>query len=511
MPSFYIPLTGLNADNTALNTIANDLANMNTTGFKNQTANFSDLFYQQLGSTAGGDPIQAGAGTQVSNIETDFSAGTPNTTGLDTDVALQGNGFFVVQNGGEQFLTRDGNFSLNSSGQLVTSNGLNVMGYAATNGVVNSNGALSDITIPVGQTEAPSATNTIGMTATLDSETAVGGSFSAPITVYDSLGNSYQASVNYTKTATNQWSYSVSVPDKLTANTSTAAGVTTVNYNFGSSGGTLATVDPGSNMTITALNTSGISTTITAPTITPGESVSDYATALQGALTAANITGVTATSSPTGQLSISGANVSVTGSVIQDPIATNNTGTLNFDSNGNLVSPSANVSGISFAGLSDGSSSMNFTWDLFNANGTGTISQVDQTSAVSNTALTNGYAAGDYTGFTIGSDGTVTASFSNGQNLNVGQIALGNVANLQGLSANGNGDYSTTQASGTATVGVSGSAGLGTMEDGALEASNVNISAEFSDLIIAQRAFEANSKAITTFDTITQETIQMIH
>ena len=126
----------------------------------------------------------------------------------------------------------------------------------------------------------------------------------------------------------------------------------------------------------------------------------------------------------------------MTGSVIQDPIATNNTGTLNFDSNGNLVSPSANVSGISFAGLSDGASSLNFTWDLFNSNGTGTISQVNQTSAVSNTALTNGYAAGNYTGFTIGSDGTVTASFSNGQNLNVGQIALGNVTNLQGLSAN---------------------------------------------------------------------------
>ncbi len=257
---------------------------------------------------------------------------------------MQGNGFFVVQNGSEQFLTRDGNFSLNSSGQLVTSNGMNVMGYPATNGVVNTNGALSDITIPVGQTEAPSATNTIGMTATLDSETAVGGSFSAPITVYDSLGNSYQASVNYTKTATNQWSYSVSVPDKLTANTSTAGPTTTVNYNFGSSGATLATVDPGSNMTITALNTSGISTTITAPTITAGESLSTYATDLQNALTAANITGVTVTSSATGQLSISGPNVSVSGSVIQDPIATNNTGTLNFDTNGNLVTPSANAS-----------------------------------------------------------------------------------------------------------------------------------------------------------------------
>ena len=511
MPSFYIPLTGLNADSTALNTIANDLANMNTTGFKNQTANFSDLFYQEIGSTGSGDPIQAGAGTQVSNVETDFTAGTSNTTGLDTDVALQGNGFFVVSSGGEQYLTRDGNFSLNSNGDLVTSGGQSVMGYPATDGVVNTNGTLSGITIPVGQTEAPTATTTMGMTATLDSEAATNATFAAPVTLYDSLGNSYQATVDFTKTGTNQWSYSVSVPDTLTANTSTAAGVTTVNYNFGSSGGTLATVDTGTNMTITGLNGSGVSTTITAPAITSGESVSTYATSLQSALTTAGITGVTVTASPTGQLSISGANLSVAGSVIQDPVATNNTGTLNFDSNGNLVSPSANVSGISFAGLSDGASALNFSWNLFNSNGTGTITQVDATSSVSSTSATNGYAAGDYTGFTIGSDGTVTASFSNGQSLNVGQIALGNVTNLQGLQADGNGDYTTTQASGNATVGVSGSAGLGTMEDGALEASNVNISQEFSDLIIAQRAFEANSKAITTFDTVTQETIQMIH
>jgi len=508
MPSFYIPLTGLNADSTALNTIANDLSNMNTTGFKAQTTNFADLFYQQIGATGSGDPIQAGAGTQVANIETDFSAGTSNSTGLSTDVALQGNGFFVVQNGNQQYLTRDGNFSLNSNGDLITSSGENVMGYPATNGVVNTNGALSPINIPVGQTEAPSATTTLGMNVTLDSE---GSSFPAPVTLYDSLGTAYQATVEFTKTGTNQWSYSISVPDKITANTSTAAGVTTVNYNFGSSGGTLATVDTSTNMTITGLNSSGVSTTITAPTITAGESVSSYATALQGALTTAGITGVTVNASATGQLSISGSNVSVSGSVVQDPVATNATGTLTFDSNGNLVTPSGNVSGISFAGLSDGASALNFTWDLFGSNGAGTISQVNETSAVNSTSATNGYPAGTYNGFTVSSDGTVTASFSNGQNLNVGQIALGTVANLQGLSANGNGDYSTTLASGSATIGVSGSAGLGTMEDGALEASNVNISAEFSDLIIAQRAFEANSKAITTFDTVTQETIQMIH
>jgi flagellar hook protein FlgE len=316
--------------------------------------------------------------------------------------------------------------------------------------------------------------------------------------------------VTYTKTGTNAWKYSISMPDSLTANASTAAGVTTINYNFGSSGGTLATVNPGTNLTITG-PTAAATGTITAPAIAAGETVSAYATDLQNAVNAAGIVGVTVTANAAGQLSISGANVSTSGSMIQDPVASASaTGALAFDASGNLVSPASNVSGISFGGLSDGAAAMNITWDLYGANGKATLSQVDKTSAVDSTTQ-NGYASGEYSDFSIGSDGTVTASFSNGQKLNVGQLALANVVNLQGLKNLGNGDYETTLASGTATVGISGAAGLGTMVGGALEASNVNISAEFSNLIIAQRAFEANSKAITAFDTVTQETINMIH
>ena len=136
MASFYIPLTGLTSQSTALNTIANDLANMNTTAFKSQSVNFSDLFYQQVGSAGSGDPIQRGSGTRVATISTDFTTGSPNSTGVDTDVALQGNGFFVVGDGGNQYLTRAGNFSTDSSGNLITANGLSVMGYPAVNGVV---------------------------------------------------------------------------------------------------------------------------------------------------------------------------------------------------------------------------------------------------------------------------------------------------------------------------------------------------------------------------------------
>jgi flagellar hook protein FlgE len=510
MASFYIPLTGLTSDSTALNTIANDLSNMNTTAFKSQSVNFSDLFYQQVGSTGSGDPIQRGSGTNVASISTDFTTGSLNSTGIDTDVALQGNGFFVVGDGANQLLTRSGHFSIDANGNLITSDGLSVMGYPAVNGVVNTNASLTPINIPENQSQPPQATTTFGMNATLDSESAIGASTSGQVKVFDSLGRSYEATVTYTNTGNNTWSYSISMPDTLTANSSTAAGVTTINYNFGASGGTLATVDPATNLTITGATASGTGT-ITAPAVNAGETVNAYATALQAAVTAAGINGVTVTANASGQLSISGTNVSTSGSVIQDPVASANaTGSLTFDANGNLISPATNVAGVSFAGLSDGAATMNMTWDLYGASGNGTISQVDQTSSVSSTTQ-NGYPSGQYSGFSIGSDGTVTATFTNGQKLNVGQLALGNVANLQGLSHVGNGEYATTLASGTATIGVSGAAGLGTMVGGALEGSNVNISAEFSNLIIAQRAFEANSKAVTTFDTVTQETINMIH
>ena len=510
MASFYIPLTGLDADSTALNTVANNLSNMNTTGYKSQSVHFSDLFYQHIGSTGSGNPIQLGSGTKVSSIDTNFSNGSPSSTGVDTNVALQGNGFFVVNNGATSLLTRAGNFSLDATGNLITANGLSVMGFPATNGAVDTNAPLTPIHIPVGEVEAPSATTSFGMKATLNSSAAVGSIISGKVQVYDSLGTSYQATVTYTKTGTNAWSYGISMPDTLQANSSSAAGTTTISYNFGSSGGTFATVNPGTNLTITGPNASGVSTTITSPTVTAGESLTQYANDLTAAMSASGIN-ATVTASATGQLSISGPGISTLGSVIQDPIASSSaTGNLTFDSNGNLVSPSTDVTGITFSGLSDGASNMSMNWTLFGTDGVANLSQIDKTSAVSSTSQ-NGFASGNYSGFTIGSDGTVTATLKKKQKLNVGQLALGNVVNLQGLEHLGDGDYATTLASGTAAIGISGTSGLGTMVGGALEASNVNISAEFSALIIAQRAFEASSKAVTTFDTVAQETINMIH
>ena len=512
MPSFYIPLSGLNADSTALNTIANNLSNMNTTGFKSQTTNFSDLFYQQVGTTGSGDEIQAGTGVQVASNSTDFTGGSIASTGVSTDAAIDGTGFFVLDNSGSQLYSRDGNFQVSSNGTLESTSGHAVMGYSATNGVVNTSGALSDIVVPTGQVMQPSATTTFSMTQNLNS---AGTTASGPVTVFDSLGNSYAATVNYTKTGNNIWSYNITMPDKLTATATNVGAVSTNNYNFGASGGTLGTVDPGTNLTINAPATAGGTATTALPTFTGSpETVADYVTDLNTALGAAGITvgagGVTVTSNAAGVLTISGANISTSGSVIQDPVGANTTGSLTFNSSGNLVNPAGNVSGISFAGLSDGAATMNMSWGLFGSAGTGNISQTASANSTSSTNQ-NGFTSGEYQSFTIGSDGTVAATYSNGQTQDVGQLAIASVSNQQGLVDVGSTAYETSSASGPASVGVAGSGGRGTLEGSSLEASNVNISAEFSDLIVAQRAFEANSKAVTTFDTITQETINMIH
>jgi flagellar hook protein FlgE len=513
MPSFYIPLSGLNADSTALNTIANNLSNMNTTAFKGQTTDFSDLFYQEIGTTGSGEPIQVGGGVRVASNLTNFAQGTFNTNGTTaSDVALNGNGFFIVNEGGANLLTRNGAFTQDSSGVLRTADGFAVMGYPAVNGVVNTNAALTPITIPViGQVIKPQATNTFGMNATLNSESAVGTNVIGQVQVYDSLGKSYEATVTYTKQDATHWGYSITLPDTLQAQTTVAGGgPTSMVYSFGTSGAGTATVDPGTNLTITGQTAAGTTATIVAPTVAAGEDIATYATDLTAALTNAGISGVSVNTAG-GNLTISGTGFSTSGSVIQDPIASASAqGTLTFDASGNLVSPAANITGITYTGLSDGAAPMNMTWNILGSSGAPIINQADATSATSSTTQ-NGFASGTYQSFSIGPDGTVTASYSNGQSQVVGQLALANVTNLQGLALQGNGNYAVTPESGAASIGASGTNGLGTIQDSALEQSNVNISAEFSNLIIAQRAFEANAKSVTTFDTVAQDTINMVH
>ncbi|MFZ0663275.1 MAG: flagellar hook protein FlgE [Acidobacteriaceae bacterium] len=412
MSSFSIPLTGLESSTTALNTIANNLANMNTTAFKSQSASFSDLFYQQIGSSGSGDPLEVGAGSQVAATSTDFTEGSINSTGNASDMAIGGTtgaGFFVVQDGQTAEYTRDGSFTMSPAGNLTTQGGLNLMGFPVIGGVVNTNAPLAPIQLPVGSAQQPAATQNLSITGNLDSMAPVGTVASGQIQLYDSLGQSYNATVTYTNTGTNAWNYSIALP---------------------------------------------------AGTATGG---------------------------------------------------TNLTGALTFDSNGNLTSPAANIAGVSFTGMADGASNMTFNWNLYGSNNQPTITQFASTSDAVASYNQDGYTSGEYEGFTVDNSGLISAKFSNGQTSPVGQLALANVVNPEGLSVEGGNLYQTTLASGAASIGVAGTGGLGMIQDSALEASNVNISSEFSNLIIAQQAYEASSKAITTFDTVSQDTINMIH
>ena len=204
-------------------------------------------------------------------------------------------------------------------------------------------------------------------------------------------------------------------------------------------------------------------------------------------------------------ISIPSDELSPVGGVAQSGIL--KTGTLTFDGNGNLTSPAADVTGIQATGLADGAVDLSFDWKLYNA-GTAVLSQVAAPNGTSD-AQQDGSGSGALSEFSIGSDGVITGSFSNGKTAILGQLALATFANVQGLVRTGNSDFSETLASGQAVVGAPGTGGRGDLEGGALELSNVDIAKEFAAMIVAQRGFQANARVVTTFDQITQETINL--
>jgi flagellar hook protein FlgE len=415
MPNFSIPLSGLTAETTALSTIANNLANQNTVGYKDKVVLFSDLFYQNLGTTGSGDPIQLGAGTEVGSMPSLFTQGSVEATGVPTDVAIQGDGFFAVQDtSGVVSYTRAGDFSVDANDYLVTSLGQQVLGYPAVDGVVNTGTGIVPLQLGAGTMSPPTATTNVELTTNLNASAAVGDTFSTPITVYDSLGASHVLTFTFTNTGPGAWDYAITIP---------------------------------------------------------------------------------------------AADVGGTG----DPV-TVKTGTLAFDADGNLTTPAADVTGITIGptntpALADGAANLTFTWQLYNGT-TGLLTQVASPSSTSSTDQ-NGAGSGSLVNFSIGSDGTITGSFSNGKTQTLGQLALATFANNDGLQLDGNTDFSPTLASGQAVVGAPGTGGRGTLSGGALEESNVDIATEFANLIVAQRGFEADAKAVTTFDQITQDTIAL--
>lgn len=411
MAAFDIPLSGLEANSSWLSVISNNLANLNTDGYKDESVGFGDIFNEMQGTSGSGDPIQIGNGVEVGSTSSNFSDGNVSSTGTSSNMAIQGNGFFVTQSpGGQVSYTRDGDFTVNAQGQLITAQGQLVQGYQAVNGVISSGTALAPISVSPSGTIPGNATTTFTTDTNLDSSSGVGATFNTPITVYDSLGAPQTLTVQYTNTGTNAWSYTITLPAAATG----SATATTVG-----------------------------------------------------------------------------------------------SGTMTFDSSGKLTAPSGSVTGIDINGLTDGAAEMKLTWNLNNAAGNPTITQLDSTSATNSTTQ-DGFGVGTLTGYTVDSSGTIEGQFSNNQTQALGQVALASFGNVQGLVQTSNGNYQPTVASGAALLGQAGAGGNGTIEGAAVEDSNVDLSTEFANLIVAQQGYEANAKALTAFDQVSQATIQLI-
>lgn len=413
MSLFSTPLSGLNASSTALQAISNNLANLNTDGYKSQSAIFSDVFYQNLGSSGNNSPIQVGFGTKVEGMAQDLNNGPISSTGVSSNMALNGPGYFVTSNSaGALSYTRAGDFTTNINGQLTTLGGNLVMGYPASGGVISTNASLQPINVGTGTTTAATPTSNFSFTTNLNASASVGDSYTPPpIQVFDSLGQAHLLSVNYTKTGTNAWSYNVTVPSS-------------------------------------------------------------------------DVQGGTGSSTSLGS------------------------GTLNFDSTGALTPPTAAITNLSVGPFTDGAAALTPKWQLSDASGSSLVSQTASPSATSANTQ-NGFAAGTLSGFSVLTDGTVQATFTSGQTRAIARVAVASFANPEGLSLSGGNQCVPTAASGQAVIGTAGSGGLGSITGASVEQSNVDVATELSDLIVAQRSYEANAKAITAFDQVEQATIQM--
>ncbi len=411
MASFYTSLSGLQANSKDLAVISNNLANLNTVGYKGTTASFQDLFYQQFGASGNGNPLEVGVGVAVGSTPANFTEGNIENTGVTTDVAIQGNGFFVGLNQGQQVYFRAGDLSVLSNGTLVAADGSEVLGYPAVNGVINTNATPGPLMISSAVYNAPLATTFTQLTTNLNSQAAVGSTYQTALTVYDSQGASHVLTYAFTNTAPDQWTYSISIP---------AADV----------GGTGAPV------------------------------------------------------------------------VLK-------TGALAFNGAGQLTTPAGDVTGINIPAFADGANPLTFNWNLYDANKVGLLTQVASPSTTSAT-LQNGYASGSLLNYSVGPDGTIEGSFSNGQTEALGQVLTATFANQEGLERIGSNDFVATLASGASNIGVAGTGGRGTLEGGSLEQSNVDISTEFANLIVAESGYQANAKVVTTLDTIVQDTINLI-
>lgn len=441
--SLFSAVSGLRNNQTRMDVIGNNIANVNTTAFKASRANFTESFSQVLSgatrpgtSTGGINSMAVGLGSQLSSIDTVFTQGNRETTGVTTNLAIQGNSFFVVANGSQNLFTRDGNFKWDSAGTLVAGNGGIVQGMMATNGVLG--GALTSISVPIGQTTPAAPTTRAAVTGNFNAEAPpivatdptnptaaeladpanAGSVVRTTLGVFDSLGSKHDLTLVAWKTSATTWGTKID-PTGLDYDTSAS-------YTFG-----------------------------------PGAQSS--------------------------------------------PAAATTPWQFTFNADGTVDPANSNLPNVTFTPLGGGA-----TVSLKLDPGTGATGVTSLAAANSGVLRDqDGYASGVLQSTSIGHDGTITGSFSNGTNQTLGQIALADFNNPEGLDQAADSMYTVSANSGTPLIGYSGRDTSSTIASGALEMSNVDLAQEFTDMIITQRGFEANGKMITTSDQMLQTLINM--
>jgi flagellar hook protein FlgE len=415
--SFSTALSALSAHSTAIDVVGNNLANLNTPGYKTSTVSFRDLVTQSLGAGLG--ETQVGFGTGRPFTTRQFTQGAiQSSTGL-LDAAIQGDGFFILRNDRDATLyTRAGNFQVDDLGYLITMTGEKVQGWMeGPDGTVNPTGAIGDIVVPVGTLKTPTATKNFWMDLNLNAGAVAGqpdAALSFPMTVVDSLGNAHVLTVTFTKSTTaNEWAYEVTIPD------------------------------------------------------------ADLATP-------------------------------------PDPPVPLASGTLTFDEDGKLLTPplTSPTVDVNIDGLANGARDLSLKWSLYSSNGTARITQFPQPSAVSANAQ-DGSMSASLTRVGLADGGKIIAQYSNGQQRIVGQVALASIRNPESLIAAGNNNYQASARTALPAIGVPETGGRGAVLGGSLEASTVDIAREFTNLIVFQRGYQANSRVVTTVDELSQETINL--
>ncbi len=409
MRSMFSAISGLKNHQTFMDVVGNNIANVNTTGFKQSRVTFQDILSQTVrgagspqGGRAGVNPEQVGLGVLIAGIDTIQTQGTLQSTGKPTDMAIQGDGYFVMSDGKQQLYTRDGSFDLALDGTIASaSSGLHVMGWQANplTGAVDTTVPPTTVAVPIGQGMTGKASTSLSVTGNLDASNA-GGAANAvalPTTVYDAQGNAIPITLTFTKSAANTWSV---------APTTTQAGVT-----------------------------------------------------------------VTGTS-----------NIVFNG---QGKVATGGTGTLSLTLAGGASTPQS------------------VSLDM------SAMTQLVSTSDLNSN--TDGSSAGSLTSFTVGQAGDITGIYSNGYKQKLGQIALASFSNPSGLMKAGGNLFSSSANSGTANIGTPDTSGRGTIATGFLEGSNVDLAQQFTNMIMAERGFQANSKVITTSDEILMDLVNLKH